>query len=210
MGMWRFGLVVSVVVLAAAPAGAFPAHVIRVIDGDTFWAWIEPMPDLRVKRAVRIAGIDAPELNGKCAAERELAIRARDRLRELLNGAVTVEDTRPGKYAQRLIARVLVDGRDVAPRLLAEGLARVMSNARRVAWCLAGRRSDARPAQFRPPAAIRPPRHSGSPAGNQRHAVLAEIIREQPRKPGRATYSTRQASSNSSRGPRGNSADGSP
>ncbi|GAB6054127.1 hypothetical protein JCM17960_29470 [Magnetospira thiophila] len=113
----------------------YPAHVIRVIDGDTFWAWIEPMPDLQVKRAIRLDGIDAPEIRGKCDSERALAQRAKARLTALLNGKVTVEGSHPGKYAQRLIARVRVDGRDIASILLDEGLVQPMRGGRRLAWC---------------------------------------------------------------------------
>ena len=42
-----------------------------VHDGDTVWLDGEK---------IRIADIDTPELNGECASERKLALRARNRL----------------------------------------------------------------------------------------------------------------------------------
>jgi micrococcal nuclease len=53
------------------------ATVLRVLDGDTFEARATVWPDLEVTVAVRIAGIDAPELQSHCARERELAGAAR-------------------------------------------------------------------------------------------------------------------------------------
>ena len=62
--------------LAAALASAPPGprgHCVH--DGDTVW-W--------EGEKIRIADIDTPELNGACEYERELALRARNRLMQLL------------------------------------------------------------------------------------------------------------------------------
>ncbi|MDF2765570.1 MAG: hypothetical protein K0S81_2564, partial [Rhodospirillales bacterium] len=64
--------------------GPVAAAVVRVIDGDTFEARAEVWPDIHVTVAVRVAGIDAPELHARCARERELAVSAR----ALLAGAL--------------------------------------------------------------------------------------------------------------------------
>lgn len=99
----------------------------RVIDGDSvvLTAWGN----------ARLDGIDAPELRGHCAAERELARDARDRLAELL-GAGTVQVRWEGteKYGRPLV-RLTVDGRDVAETLIAEGLGRPYAGGRRESWC---------------------------------------------------------------------------
>jgi endonuclease YncB( thermonuclease family) len=76
--------------------------------------------------AVRLAGIDAPELRAGCSRERELAAAAQALLaRELLaGGAVLLTQVAHDKYAGRVVAEVwLPDGRSAAPLLLAAGLA---------------------------------------------------------------------------------------
>ena len=64
---------------APAPTPAYPAEVLRVIDGDTFEARLRVWPGLEVVTKVRLAGIDAPELSARCAREHALAAQARDR-----------------------------------------------------------------------------------------------------------------------------------
>ena len=67
-------LLYAVPLLAYSPALASPAiaglvqaTVLRVLDGDTFEARAAIWPDIEVTVAVRIAGIDAPELHAACA-----------------------------------------------------------------------------------------------------------------------------------------------
>ena len=79
----------SSLLLAAAPLappalaemlpGPVPAAVIEVIDGDTVRVRARVWLGQDVETAVRIAGIDTPELRGAdCDAERRLAEAARD------------------------------------------------------------------------------------------------------------------------------------
>lgn len=99
----------------------------RAIDGDTLRLCGE---------RIRISGIDTPELNGRCQYERDLAIRARNRLAELL-GSGRVRFYRSGRDRDRfgrLLRVVTVDGRSVGDRLVREGLARVW-RGRREPWC---------------------------------------------------------------------------
>jgi endonuclease YncB( thermonuclease family) len=98
-----------------------------VHDGDTFW---------RAGEKIRIADIDTPEINGKCAAERALAIRARDRLRQLLNaGPYKLERSgRDRDRNGRLLRVVTRNGRSLGDQLVREGLARIWSG-RREPWC---------------------------------------------------------------------------
>jgi len=62
---------------------------------------------------IRVAGVDTPEIRGKCPAEKALAIEARDRVRELLTNAKTIDllNVERGKYF-RLVASVRIDGID--------------------------------------------------------------------------------------------------
>ncbi|MFO0988734.1 MAG: thermonuclease family protein [Alphaproteobacteria bacterium] len=121
----------------SAIAGPVRAHLVRVIDGDTVEVLARIWPDHYVEARVRLAGIDAPELRGRCAQEIALAERAKARLSALLTGhRLLLADVRYGKYAGRVVARVLTeDGRDVGEILLAEKLARAYDGGRRAPWC---------------------------------------------------------------------------
>ena len=81
--------------------------IVSVHDGDTFRANIEGWPAIIGEdMPVRLRDIDAPEVNGKCEAEKSLAMVARDRLTVLLHsGKPELHDIERGKYF-RLVARV--------------------------------------------------------------------------------------------------------
>ena len=121
-------------------AGPVPAQVLSVIDGDTIEVraviWLGQV----VRTRVRLAGIDAPELRGKCARERALAERARAYLLARVGGEdrawVRLRDIRYGKYAGRVLARVeTAGGEDLGRGLMAAGLARPYAGRARVSWC---------------------------------------------------------------------------
>jgi micrococcal nuclease len=142
-----FRLSVAAVLLAGASAalaesrrfvdGPVRAHLVRVVDGDTIEVLARIWPDHYVETLVRLAGIDAPELRGRCAEEIALAERAKTRLAALLAGnRLQLADVHYGKYAGRVVARVMTeDGRDVARILLDEKLARPYGGGRRAGWC---------------------------------------------------------------------------
>jgi endonuclease YncB( thermonuclease family) len=71
---------------AEALAGPVAANVERVVDGDTIEVraaiWLGQSLIIRV----RIDGVDAPELEARCAEERKLALAARDFLLRRLQG----------------------------------------------------------------------------------------------------------------------------
>ncbi|WP_425624916.1 thermonuclease family protein [Agrobacterium radiobacter] len=86
-----------------------------VLDGDTII--------VRGER-IRIEGINAPELKGKCYEEGVLARRARSRLMELLEAAkIDIERNGSDRY-RRTLATVSVGGTDLGHVLMREGLAR--------------------------------------------------------------------------------------
>lgn len=115
--------------------GSFLALILTVTDGDTFKARIEIWPSVEVITAVRLKGIDTPEIRGKCAAEREKALAARERLRSLLVGSVVISNVELDKFAGRVDATVTVDGKNVGDTLVSEGLARVYTGGTRQGWC---------------------------------------------------------------------------
>lgn len=142
----RRSLLSGLALLAAAclPASAgevFPgpveARVLRVIDGDTFLAEALVWPGHSVRVAVRIRGIDAPEMRGRCAGEKAAARRARAALARLLgDGPVTVSAIGGAKYYGRVLADVAdARGRAVAPAMLGLGMARPYGGGRREAFC---------------------------------------------------------------------------
>lgn len=86
-----------------------------VIDGDTFWLKGEK---------IRPEGFDAPEMGApRCARKAPLADAAAAELaRVLSSGRVAIEEG--GRSYDRRLARVTVDGVDIAEPMIASGLAR--------------------------------------------------------------------------------------
>ncbi|NIJ41558.1 MULTISPECIES: thermonuclease family protein [Parvibaculum] len=112
---------------AATPVSA--SEITSIYDGDTFRMGAE---------RVRILGVDAPELGtrAKCAAEREAAIKARDYLRRKLRGGAVVTIERNGNDVyERTLARVFVDGHDIADDMISIGLAIPYSPSTHGKWC---------------------------------------------------------------------------
>ncbi len=127
-------------------AGPYPVRVVAVVDGDTFVARVAVWLGQEVVTRVRLRGVDAPEMNGRCEAESRLAREAKQVLGEFLaSGAVFLRDIGTGKYAGRVIARAYVAGRpggllnekplEAGAMLLAGGYARPYRGGRRNSWC---------------------------------------------------------------------------
>lgn len=133
----------AAIALAALPTqaaevipGPISADVVSVYDGDTFTAVAHIWPEFAVTTDIRPTGVDTPEIRGKCQAEKDGAVLARDRARMLLAAGVRLRDVHHGKYAGRVVARVeLPDGRDLAAVLIGEGLGRAYDGGKRRSWC---------------------------------------------------------------------------
>lgn len=100
--------------------------IIKVRDGDTFMINIPNIPDVFGKNiAVRIRGIDTPELNDSREEIRKISIQAKEELEKLLlNGKkITLYNLGRDKYF-RLLASVKVDNVDVSEYLIKKGLAK--------------------------------------------------------------------------------------
>ena len=99
--------------------------IVKIRDGDTFIINIPNIPDVFGKYiAVRIRGIDTPELNDKREEIKAIAIKAKEELEKLLTSGekVILYNLGRDKYF-RLLASVKVDNVDVAEYLIKKGLA---------------------------------------------------------------------------------------
>ena len=110
----------------------------RIYDGDTITVTVKKWPKVFGDRiGVRIRGIDAPEIRGKCAKEKRKALEAKRVVVDMIKGGevVQVEDIERGKYF-RIVGDVYVDGVSVAGVLLYKGLARPYNGkTKRKGWC---------------------------------------------------------------------------
>lgn len=112
-------------------------EVTSIYDADTFRADISGWPRVVGERmSIRINGVDAPEIRGKCQQEKLAAREAKQFTVAMLRGARQIElrDVRRGKYF-RLLADVYADGKSVAAALIAAGLARPYDGGTRGGWC---------------------------------------------------------------------------
>jgi endonuclease YncB( thermonuclease family) len=118
-------------------AMAYPAEVLRIIDGDTFVARVRVWPGLDVETKVRLRGIDAAELHARCAEEFSKAEAARVALQAILaEGDVTVSRVGVDKYGGRVDAAAATRTTpDVSAAMLAGGFARAYAGGRRAGWC---------------------------------------------------------------------------
>ncbi len=101
-------------------------EVVSVYDGDTFTINIPDWPAVvGEKITVRVFGIDTPEMRGSTVKEYGLAVKARDRLKDLLDNAknVKLHAVQRDKYF-RLLAEVYADKKNVGAILVGEGLAK--------------------------------------------------------------------------------------
>jgi len=130
-------------VVARAAAGAevlpgpVPARVLSVLDGDTLIVRARIWLDLEVETRVRLEGVDAPELHGRCADERRRGRQAQSFLRETVRDPrVTLWEVHYGKFARRVVARVSTSAvPDLSAALLARGLAKAYAGGARAPWC---------------------------------------------------------------------------
>ena len=116
---------------------AIVSKVISVYDGDTFRVDIDSLPPIVGKNIpIRLKGVDTPEIRGKCQYEKDLAIKARDFVRNKLANAKEIRLTKlqRGKYF-RVVADVMIDGVSLEQELLDNALAYNYSGGKKSSWC---------------------------------------------------------------------------
>ncbi|MEX0852732.1 MAG: thermonuclease family protein [Bauldia sp.] len=117
-------------------AGPVPAEVISVIDGDTIEVSATIWLGQYVIVGVRIRGIDAPEIKGKCQREKDLAAAAKQKLGSVAAGTLRLTNIDGDKYFGRVDADVTTEnGTDLGAAMLASGLARPYDGDTRASWC---------------------------------------------------------------------------
>lgn len=120
--------------------GPYLGTVERVVDGDTLAVRVTVWLELNLRVLVRVRGIDAPEVRGRCDLEQSRAAKATVALQKLVgSGAVVLTDIEGDKYFGRVLADVgTPDGKDVGATLLAGGFVRSYDGRARAAWCAIG------------------------------------------------------------------------
>lgn len=140
----KLGLVAAVFAASsAAPATArdrIACGSLIAIDGDTIKCDSQNMRLLGGGVPFKF-GVDAPEIGrrAKCDYERDLAQKAKARLKELLlAGVPRIEDSgaRDRTQSHRPLVNIyLPDGREAGQVLMSEGLAREWRPKQRIDWC---------------------------------------------------------------------------
>lgn len=117
--------------------GPVPAEVIRVHDGDTFSVRAHIWLGQRVEVSIRVAGVDTPEMRGRCADETAAAHRAKAATAAFLAGGdVMLVNVKYDKYGGRAVAGVIdKQGRSLAEHLIAAGLAAPYAGGTKRSWC---------------------------------------------------------------------------
>ena len=116
---------------------AIVSKVISVYDGDTFRVDIDSLPPIVGKNIpIRLNGVDTPEIQGKCQYEKDLALKARDFVRNKLANAKEIKLTKlqRGKYF-RVVADVMIDGVSLEQELLDNKLAYKYTGGKKSSWC---------------------------------------------------------------------------
>ena len=135
-------LVSSVVSLSVSAADQFYGDVVvsevtSIYDADTFRVNIKHWPDVIGKHvSIRVLGVDAPEIRGKCASEKTAVRKAKQFTVHFLRAGQVVElrKIKRGKYF-RLLAEVYVDGKNLADVLIKANVARPYAGGTRLGWC---------------------------------------------------------------------------
>jgi len=100
----------------------YNAKCTRVVDGDTIDAEIDLGFDIKVKKRIRLGGINAPESRTRNKVEKKLGLAAKERLKEIMDGAANcfeLESSEIGKFG-RVIGKLHIDkiaGKDVITKV---------------------------------------------------------------------------------------------
>ncbi len=111
---------------------------VRNYDGDTITFNLPNLhPIIGKKIAIRVNGIDTPEIRGKCDKEKYDAKQAQGMVEEILKDAerIDLKNMGRGKYF-RIVADVYADGENLAEALIDSGMAVKYDGGKKNSrWC---------------------------------------------------------------------------
>lgn len=113
------------------------SEITSIYDADTFRVNIHSWPRIIGERIpIRVNGIDAPEMRGKCQKETELARKAKKVTVAMLRNGKEIElrNLKRGKYF-RIVADVYIDGKSLSEVLISQGLAYEYYGGKKKSWC---------------------------------------------------------------------------
>jgi len=101
----------------------YKIELLRVVDGDTIDAKIDLGFDVSIKKRVRFLGVDTPESRTRDLEEKARGLAAKDRVKQLLEGAKTIQLTSHGvgKYG-RCLGELHIDMVDGQEKLTLESV----------------------------------------------------------------------------------------
>ena len=90
----------------------------KVVDGDTIDAEIDLGFDIKVKKRIRFAGINAPESRTRDLEEKARGLAAKDRVKQLLEGCenIQLKSHGIGKFG-RCLGEIMLDKVDGSEKL---------------------------------------------------------------------------------------------
>jgi|TARA_R100000988_G_C3952244_1_gene141706 micrococcal nuclease len=102
-------------------------ELLRVVDGDTVDAKIDLGFDVSVKKRIRLAGIDTPESRTRDLEEKAKGLAAKDRLKNVLEGATKIQlnSHGVGKFG-RCLGELSVDVVDGQEKLTLENVNKLL------------------------------------------------------------------------------------
>lgn len=111
---------------------------LRNYDGDTITLNLPGLhPIIGEKIAIRVNGIDTPEIRGKCAKEKYGAKQAKQMVADILKEAetITLRNMKRGKYF-RIAADIIIDGESLGDILVEAGVAVHYNGGKKThKWC---------------------------------------------------------------------------
>lgn len=119
-------------------SGPIAVEVLSVYDGDSFTVLAHMWPKHYVEAKVRVAGIDAPEIRGRCEEEKKLAREAKKFVQKFLEYGqpITIANVSLDKFGGRVDADVHnARGESLAGALIRAKLARAYHGGTKRGWC---------------------------------------------------------------------------
>ena len=102
-------------------------------DGDTCYVTVDGK-----NNKIRLLELDTPEISKpKCDEELELGLKARDYLNDLIENASNIEFMTEYKedYFGRVLSYLIIDGEDVAAKIVSNNLGVVYERNSKKDWC---------------------------------------------------------------------------